>query len=147
MPVIKISRRTVAAIDTPEKPMIFYDEALKGFGILVRPTGVRSWIIEYRPGVGGRGTAKRRVVLGNPKTLTPEQARGMAKDMLASACLGSDPAAKRAEERAADTISEIAGEWLFRHVEPNGRLLRPNSIMPFSIRTSFRPLVLVRRCL
>jgi integrase len=118
MPVIKIARRTVSTIEAPEKPVTYYDEALKGFGLIVRPSGSRSWILEYRPGAGGRGTAKKRVVLGNPETVTPEQARDMAKDLLAKVRLGADPAAERAEARAADTISEIAAEWLARHVEP-----------------------------
>ena len=118
MPVIKIARRTIAAIETPEKPVVYYDDALKGFGLIMRPSGSRSWILEYRPGAGGRGIAKKRVVLGNPETLTPEQARDMAKDMLAKVRLGADPAAERAEARAADTVAEIAGEWLSRHVEP-----------------------------
>lgn len=118
MPVIKIARRTIAAIETPDRPVTYYDDALKGFGLLVRPSGSRSWILEYRPGAGGRGTAKKRVVLGTPETVTPEQARDMAKDWLAKVRLGADPAAERAEARAADTISEIAAEWLSRHVEP-----------------------------
>ncbi len=66
MPIIKIGRRTIAAIPTPKRPVIWYDEALKGFGIMMRPTGVRSWIIECRPCAGGRGVAKRRIVLGEP---------------------------------------------------------------------------------
>lgn len=118
MPVIKIARRTIAAIETPKKPVTYYDDALKGFGLLVRPSGSRSFILEYRPGAGGRGTAKKRVVLGNPETVTPEQARDMAKDLLAKVRLGADPAAERAEARAADTIAEVAAEWLSRHVEP-----------------------------
>jgi integrase len=118
MPVIKITRRTVAAIETPEKPVVYYDDALKGFGLLVRPSGSRSWVLEYRPGTGGRGIAKKRVVLGNPDAVTPEQARAIAKDLLARVRLGADPAAERAEARAADTVAEIATEWLSRHVEP-----------------------------
>lgn len=118
MPIIKIGRRTIAAISTPERPVIWYDESLKGFGLLVRPTGARSWIIEYRPGAGGRGVAKRRIVLGEPETMTPEEARDTAKNTLAKVRLGSDPAAARSEERAAETVAELAGEWLSRHVEP-----------------------------
>lgn len=57
-------------------------------------------------------------MLGSPQTVTPEQARDMAKDMLAKVRLGADPAAERAEARAADTVAEIAAEWLSRHVEP-----------------------------
>jgi len=39
MPVIKITRRTIATIETPEKPVVYYDTAVKGFGLLVRPSG------------------------------------------------------------------------------------------------------------
>ncbi|QGY00345.1 DUF4102 domain-containing protein [Roseovarius faecimaris] len=122
MPVIKIARRTVAAIDTPGKPVVYYDDTVKGFGLLVRPSGSRSWILEYRPGAGGRGIAKKRVVIGNPETVTPEQARAMAKDMLAKVRLGADPAAERADARAADTVAEIADAWLSRHVEPKRKV-------------------------
>ena len=54
--------------------------------------------------------------------MTPEQARAVVKDMLAKVRLGADPAAERAEARAADTVAEIADEWLSRHVEPNRKL-------------------------
>ena len=118
MPVIKIARRTIAAIEPTDKPVVYYDDTLKGFGLLVRPSGSRSWILEYRPGAGGRGIAKKRIVLGSPDAVTPEQARTMAKDMLARVRLGADPAAERAEARAADTIAEVAEEWLTRHVDP-----------------------------
>ncbi|MBW4708114.1 tyrosine-type recombinase/integrase [Roseobacter sp. YSTF-M11] len=118
MPVIKIARRNIAAINATDKPVVYFDDTLKGFGLLVRPSGSRSWILEYRPGAGGRGIAKKRIVLGSPDAVTPEQARAMAKDMLAKVRLGADPAAERAEARAADTVAEIADEWLTRHVEP-----------------------------
>lgn len=109
MPIIKIGRRTIAGIPTPERPVIWYDEALKGFGLLVRPTGSRSWIIEYRPGAGGRGVAKRRIVLGDPETMTPEQARAAAKEMLAGVHLGADPAAARAEAAGRASLSAQIG--------------------------------------
>ncbi|WP_436399416.1 tyrosine-type recombinase/integrase [Roseobacter sp. S98] len=95
---------------------------MKGFGILMRPSGSCSWILEYRPGAGGRGVAKKRIVLGSPDAVTPEQARAMAKDMLAKVRLGSDPAAERADARSADTVAEIAEEWFTRHVEPKRKL-------------------------
>lgn len=118
MPVIKIARRTIAAIETPEKPVVYYDDALKGFGLLVRPSGARSWILEYRPGAGGRGTAKKRVVLGSPETATPEQARDLAKDMLAGVRLGADPAGERSKARQAETFAKIAERWFDEHVTP-----------------------------
>lgn len=118
MPTIKIGRRAVAAIGNVEKPTIYYDADVKGFGLLVRPTGARSWILEYRPGAGGRGVSKRRLVIGNPVTTTPEQARDTAKDMLADIRRGKDPSAERQTERAAETVSELAEAWLAGHVGP-----------------------------
>lgn len=118
MPVIKIARRTIAAIPTPERPVIYFDDTVKGFGLLVRPTGTRSWVLEYRPGAGGRSTAKRRIVLGNPETMTPEQARAAAKETAAKVRLGADPAAERAEARQAETFAEVAERWFAEHVTP-----------------------------
>jgi integrase len=116
MPTIKISRRAVSAIGRVDKPTIFFDTDLKGFGLLVRPSGARSWIIEYRPGAGGRAVAKRRLVLGSPQTLTPEQAREAARTMLARVAHGEDPAADRSRERKAETVAELAQAFMSRHV-------------------------------
>ena len=71
------------------------------------PAGARTWIVEYRPGAGGRAVAKKRISLGSADTLSPERARDAAKTLLASVRLGADPNADRAEERAAKTIREL----------------------------------------
>ena len=49
----------MTAIEPVQKPTIFYDTELKGFGLKVHPSGVLSWIIEYRP------NWKETIVLGN----------------------------------------------------------------------------------
>ncbi len=118
MPIIRIGRRALTTIGSVEKPTTFFDEEVKGFGLLVRPSGARSWIVEYRPGAGGRGVSKRRLVIGDPATMTPEAARTAAKDMLADVRKGRDPAAERAEERRAETVQEILEAWFQRHVTP-----------------------------
>lgn len=118
LPVIKISRSTVSKLPAVERPTVFYDADLKGFGLKVLPSGARSWIAEYRPGISGRGTAKRRIVLGSPPLVTPEKARQLAKDILSEARVGADPASKRAEERAGITVTELADAFMAEHVEP-----------------------------
>jgi integrase len=91
---MRLSKRTVAALGQVDRPTLIYDEDLKGFGIRLTPpstrhaSGARSWIVEYRSGAGGRRAAKRRVTLGSTETLTPEQARGMATELLAMVRLG-----------------------------------------------------------
>ena len=116
MPTIKISRKSVADIVPAEKPVIFYDAILKGFGLKVMPTGARTWIIEYRPGAGGRGVAKKRIKIGTYATHTPEAAREEAARTLARVTLGSDPAAARSDERKGLTVAEVADRWLAEHV-------------------------------
>jgi integrase len=66
-----------------------------------------TWIIEYRPGAGGRGAPKRRVTLGKFGVLTAEQARDLAKDILAKVHAGEDPAAQKVEAKVAKTIGEL----------------------------------------
>jgi len=100
------------AIGAVVKTTTFYDATLKGFGLVVRPSGSRSWIAEYRPGAGGRNVAKRRIVIGSASALSPEQARAEALQILASVRLGADPAADRQTARADMTVSELCDIYL-----------------------------------
>lgn len=128
MPTIRLTRRAVTALPTPSAPTVIYDSEVKGFGLAMRPTGARSWVVEYRPGGGGRGVAKRRVKLGDPDVMTVEEARKAARDLLARVTRGKDPAAERAEERAAATVSELSEAWLTRHV---GSKRKPNTLASY----------------
>jgi integrase len=118
LPTIRISRHTIARLPVVEKTTVFFDEELKGFGLRVFPTGAKSWVVEYRAGISGRGTAKRRVSLGQPSLVSPEKARQLAKDILAAARVGADPASQRADERAGITVAELADAFMSEHVEP-----------------------------
>jgi len=113
MATIKLGRRALSNVGEVSKPTVLYDSDLKGFGLRImppsgrNPKGARTWIVEYRPGAGGRGVAKKRVSLGSTEALSPEQARDAAKTMLATVRLGADPNAQRAEERAAKSLKEL----------------------------------------
>ena len=113
MPNVKLGRKALACLPSVSRMTIYYDTDLKGFGLKVSPpsgrntNGSRSWIVEYRPGAGGRAVAKKRVVLGSVETLTPERAREAARTMLAEVRLGSDPGLDRQGARAAKTIADL----------------------------------------
>lgn len=117
MPTIRLTRRNVQGLQPAAKPVTYYDTDLKGFGLKIMPSGVRTWIVEYRPGAGGRGVAKKRMKVGGSE-LSPEQARGAAELLLASVSLGSNPAAARAEERETVTVAELLENFVSRHVKP-----------------------------
>lgn len=118
MPSLKLTRKAIGLLTVPTKPETWWDSDLAGFGLAIRPTGSRSWVVQFRPGSGGRAAPLRRVVIGNPEGMTPEEARARAKTILAQARLGHDIAAERAEERKAESFAELAERWFSEHVEP-----------------------------
>ena len=117
MPVLKLTKRTVDGLIPAEKPFVAFDADLPGFGIRVMPTGSKSWIVEYRPHGGGRGVAKKRLTIGKSGTLTADQARRAAADILAKVRLGSDPAAEQNERRAAITVADLIEAFEGDHVQ------------------------------
>lgn len=116
MPVQRLTRKFVTGVLPGSKPVTYFDTDLKGFGLKVMPTGAQSWVVEYRPGAGGRGVSKKRLKIGTPATHSPEEARAEASRTLARVTLGGDPSALRSEERASMTVKEIAESYLGKHV-------------------------------
>ena len=80
---IKIGKRTVDELRPREKPFIAFDQAVAGFGVRVVPNGTKTFVLEYRPGAGGRAVAKKRLVLGRLGAMTADQARDAALDAFA----------------------------------------------------------------
>jgi hypothetical protein len=93
-----------------------YDGALPGFGVRVRPSGAKSYVVVYRAGAG-RGTPVRRFLLAAIGKITPEAARRQAKAILGAVAHGNDPAADKATERSAVTVGELADRFMSEHVE------------------------------
>jgi len=117
MPVVKISKRTVDALKPAAKSYIAFDETLKGFGVRVLPSGAKSWVIEYRPGGGGRSVGKRRLKLGDIFELTPAEAHKTARIALSRVRLGSDPALDRSTARRQMTVAALAEEFIKDHAQ------------------------------
>ena len=116
--ILRLGRSELKQIGPVAKPTVIYDDDLKGFGLRIMPpssrnsAGTRSWFVEFRPGGGGRAIAKRRLVIGRADAITPERARQSAKDILARARLGQDPAAERSQARQAKTVAELGSDYL-----------------------------------
>jgi len=114
---MKLTARTIDSLPAVDKPTIFFDADLKGFGVRVMPRsnrserGSRTWIVEYRPGAGGRSVSKRRLSLGSVAVLEAGEARTLAKDVLAQVRLGQDPAASRSEIRNSATVAELVTRY------------------------------------
>lgn len=116
--------------------VIYFDQDLAGFGLRVRAGGKRTWIAQYR--VGQR---QRRMTLGTWETLTPEEARRRARDVLAKVHLGQDPQLEKKTARAktAETLGRAINQFLSDYAEPN---YRPRTLVEVkrTLLTGWKPL-------
>jgi integrase len=113
----RITKRVVDSLQPAGEDYFVWDKALIGFGVRVQRTSVKSYVVKYRAG-SGRGAPTRRVTLGRVGTLTPDEARTLARKTLGAVAHGNDPAALKAAERRASTLRELADIFLTEHVEP-----------------------------
>jgi len=136
----KITKRVVDSLRTDRsgKDVSVWDAgdgALKGFGIRLKPSGVGSFLIQYRNAEG----RTRRMVVGKIGTLTAEEARVIARDKLAAATKGADPSAERRAVRGATTVSELCDLYL---ANADGRIKASTLAMDRSrITTHVKPLI------
>jgi integrase len=105
----KLVKRTVDAIKPdPAGDIVVWDDDLAGFGLRVKPSGVKSYLIQYR----NRDRVSRRYTFAKHGVLTPDEARDKARRLLGAVADGRDPAAEKDESKAALTIAELAEIYL-----------------------------------
>jgi integrase len=112
----RVTKRLVDGLKPTGSEYFIWDDKLTGFGIRVQASGATSYVVKYRAG-SGRGAPTRRVTIARLGKVTPDEARDLARKLLGAVAHGSDPAAERAAERRADTLSELAQLFLTEHVE------------------------------
>jgi integrase len=111
----RITKRLVDRLEITGKDHCVWDAEMPGFGVRVRSTGAKSFVVMYRAGTG-RAAPLRKLTLGTVGNLTPDEARKIAKTTLGAAAGGTDPAGDKARARKAATIAELAGAFMDQHV-------------------------------
>ncbi|WP_374765207.1 Arm DNA-binding domain-containing protein [Yunchengibacter salinarum] len=110
---MKLLKRTIDAATPHKTDRVIWDGSLPGFGIRIKPTGVKSFVIQYRNAEG----RSRRKTLGRYGPLTLDAARQLAFKELGHVHEGGDPRQDTLEARHAMTVKELGERFLEQHCE------------------------------
>jgi integrase len=104
----KISKRVTDAAHPRPDRYILWDTELKGFGLLVLPSGVKSYFYQYRTPEG----RQRRATIGRHGEWTPAQARKKADECRQLVRSGRDPLGEKRALRLAPTVGDLLEAYL-----------------------------------
>jgi integrase len=110
-----LTERTIAALQPlPGAQFVCWDTVLKGFGVRVSPSGVKTFTLKYRLSSG----RVRWKTLGRVGAIALDQARRYAKDDIGIVARGGDPLAPKDAARDAFTVEPAARRFLDDYVIP-----------------------------
>jgi integrase len=120
---IRITKNSVTALEPPPEgapPLVAWDDEVGGLGVRVMPSGTRTFFWQGRTRAG----RSIKVRIGRHGRVTPEQARRKARELIAEAELGGDPAerirgekqAKRVKRQPERTVADLWREYERRHL-------------------------------
>jgi integrase len=109
MDMPKITKRTVDATTPADKPFFVWDDEIKGFGLQVFPSGVKSFVYQYR---NPEGTSRRGSLGKHSEAWTAEQARKKAKKWRRIVEDGGDPVGEDQAKRKSRTVTELLDQYL-----------------------------------
>ncbi|QRG07214.1 site-specific integrase [Xanthobacter dioxanivorans] len=119
----KLTKQTVDALKSSKvgvkgSYLIEWDQELRGFGVKVVASGLKTFVIQYRNAQG----RSRRIMIGRYGVMTLEEARREAKAILGRIARGVDPLEeKQAAASGAITVAEVC-DWYLAEAEA-GRIL------------------------
>lgn len=103
-----ITKRLVDGVAPAGARLYIWDDEVRGFGLVVQPSGAKSYCYQYRA-TGGR---TRRITLGAHGTLTPDLARTMARQHAQLVATGGDPLSDKRQRQQAMSVGELLSDYL-----------------------------------
>jgi integrase len=104
----KITQSLVQSISPQERVFRVNDTLLKGFVLLVRPSGKKTWVIDYKKSDGSRTDHR----IGPANLFTVMEAREQAREFLAAVTRGEDPTAPSSVLTLGDFTRDVYGPWV-----------------------------------
>lgn len=115
----KLTKRLIDATSSSDgKDVLVWDLGLRGFGLRIKPSGVKTFLVQYR----NRDGRSRRHTIGQFGRLTVDEARKEAKILLGDVEKGNDPAEQASEERRAISVGDMCDTYMKDALA--GRVLR-----------------------
>lgn len=115
----RLTKSTVDELAPGAEDYVIWDSPLPGFGVRVKPSGVKSYIVQYRN--RKTGASRRKTIGQHGPLLTFHKAKERARIILADALKGNDPVADDRAIREAPTIRHLAVDYLEQHAVPKKR--------------------------
>jgi integrase len=115
----KLTKATVDQLTPGAEDYVIWDTALPGFGVRVKPSNVKSYIVQYRN--RKTGASRRKTIGQHGPLLTFHKAKERARIILADALKGNDPVADARAIREAPTMRHLAADYLQQHAIPKKR--------------------------
>ena len=104
----KLTKIVVENAAPRDKQFSIWCSDLKGFGVLVNPTGKRTYVVDYRTADG----ARRRMAIGVHGQITCEQARKLALETIGGIVIQkADPLDARRTRRASLTVAQLCEDY------------------------------------
>lgn len=107
----KLTKRSVEGFAPKTESYFEWDSEVKGFGVRIMPSGTKTYQVQYRK--GGR---TRRASIGRHGTITADQARARAKEIMGELVKGENPVEDIARNRRAPTVAALCDRFLTDHV-------------------------------
>jgi len=106
--VPRLTKRVIDAATAKSDRYVIWDADIKGFGLSVLPSGVRSYIYKFRTKQG----VKRQATIGKHGEWTPTQARQRAEHLRGIVRNGGDPVNEKRSEVEAPTVGVLLDAYL-----------------------------------
>jgi site-specific recombinase XerD len=106
----KLTKRVIDCLkaDPEGRDVTYFDAEIRGFGVRVKPSGAKSYVLKYRNRFG----QQRKFHIARVGDITPEQARDKATKLRGRIADGKDPVNDRNSERNAVTVAQLCDEYL-----------------------------------
>ncbi len=121
MAAMKLTKKVIDKAESTGRDHIIWDSETKGFGCKVTKAGKKVFILKYRTVDG----TQRKPTLGTYGSITLDQARQLAREMLAEVHSGGDPSLSRKKARRAPTVSEVCDRFVEEHAKVHNK---PSSV-------------------